>query len=321
VKTDYLRPGQSSPLVIRPDTESINLVTWAKSNREFIETELLKHGGLLFRGFNLDSETEFEQFIAAISGELLEYSYRSTPRTQVNGRIYTSTEYPPDQSIPLHNEMSYSANWPMKIWFSCVKSAELGGETPIADSRKVFARINPEIRERFVQKGVMYVRNYGEGLDLSWQNVFQTANKSEVEEYCRGAGIEFEWTSDDRLRTRQLCQAAATHPQVGEPVWFNQAHLFHISSLEPDVRESLLSSFREEDLPRNAYYGDGSRIEDAVLDEIRDAYQQEKVVFAWQEGDILMLDNMLMAHGRTPFSGQRKVLVGMAEPFGSALLY
>jgi alpha-ketoglutarate-dependent taurine dioxygenase len=104
-------------------------------------------------------------------------------------------------------------------------------------------------------------------------------------------------------------------------VWFNQAHLFHISSLEPDVRESLLLSFREEDLPRNAYYGDGSRIEDDVLDEIRDVYQQEKVVFAWQEGDILMLDNMLMAHGRTPFIGQRKVLVGMAEPVNSVMLY
>ncbi|MBA3712217.1 MAG: amino acid adenylation domain-containing protein [Pyrinomonadaceae bacterium] len=314
VKTDYLHPGQSSPLVIQPDTESINLITWAGSNREFIETELLKHGALLFRGFRLGPDTEFEQFIAAISGELLEYSYRSTPRTQVNGRIYTSTEYPHDQSIPLHNEMSYSSSWPMKIWFSCVKSAEQGGETPIADSRKVYQRINPTIRERFADKGVMYVRNYGDGLDLSWQNVFQTENKSDVEEFCRKAGIEFEWTSNNRLRTRQLCQAVATHPKVGEMVWFNQAHLFHISSLEADIRESLLSSFRAEDLPRNAYYGDGSQIEDDVLDEIRDVYRQEQVVFPWQEGDILMLDNMLMAHGRAPFVGSRKVLVGMAEP-------
>lgn len=314
VKTDYLRPGQNSPLVIQPDTESINLITWARSNREFIETELLKHGALLFRGFKLGPDTEFEQFIAAISGELLEYSYRSTPRTQVNGRIYTSTEYPPDQSIPLHNEMSYSSSWPMKIWFSCVKSAEQGGETPIADSRKVYERINPKIRERFADKGVMYVRNYGDGLDLSWQNVFQTEDKSDVEEFCRKAGIELEWTSDNRLRTRQLCQGVATHPKVSGMVWFNQAHLFHVSSLEADIRESLMSSFRAEDLPRNAYYGDGAQIEDDVLDEIRDVYRQEQIVFPWQQGDILMLDNMLMAHGRAPFVGSRKVLVGMAEP-------
>lgn len=320
VKTDYLSPGQRYPLVIQPDTESINLVTWARSSRLFIENELLKHGALLFRGFKLGSDTEFEQFIAAISGELLEYSYRSTPRTQVSGRIYTSTEYPPDQSIPLHNEMSYSSSWPMKIWFSCFKSAEQGGETPIADSRKVYERINEKIRERFADKGVLYVRNYGDGLDLSWQDVFQTENKSDVEEFCLKAGIELEWTNNNRLRTRQLCQAVATHPKVGGMVWFNQAHLFHVSSLESDIRESLQSSFGAAGLPRNAYYGDGSQIEDDVLDEIRDVYRQEQVVFHWQEGDILMLDNMLMAHGRTPFIGPRKVLVGMAEPFNEIML-
>ncbi|MFN2513869.1 MAG: TauD/TfdA family dioxygenase, partial [Pyrinomonadaceae bacterium] len=314
VQTNYLSPGQSYPLVIQPDTESINLVTWAGSNKEFLENELLKHGALLFRGFELGSDSGFEQFIAAISGQLLEYSYRSTPRTQVSGRIYTSTEYPPDQSIPLHNEMSYSSSWPMKIWFLCVKSAAEGGETPIADSRKIYKRISPKIRERFENKGVMYVRNYGDGLDLTWQNVFQTENKSDVEAFCRQAGIEFEWTSNNRLRTRQLCQAVARHPKVGEMVWFNQAHLFHVSSLESDISESLQSSFGSDNLPRNAYYGDGSPIEDDVLDEIRDVYRHEQAVFRWQEGDILMLDNMLMAHGRKPFVGARNVLVGMAEP-------
>ena len=75
--------------------------------------------------------------------------------------------------------------------------------------------------------------------------------------------------------------------------------------------------FREEDLPRNAFYGDGSKIEASVLEEINEIYQQETVTFPWQEGDILMLDNMLVAHGRKPFIGPRKVLVGMAEPFSN----
>lgn len=317
IKTDYLRPGEAPPLVIQPNINNLNLVTWAESNREFIQNELLKHGALLFRGFKLDAGSQFESFIKAISGQLLEYSYRSTPRTQVSGKIYTSTEYPADQFIPLHNEMSYSTNWPMKIWFLCVKSAERGGETPIADSRRVFERIDPKIREQFMRKEVMYVRNYTDGLDLSWQNVFQTTDKAEVEEFCRSAGIKFDWVDGNRLRTRQLCQAVARHPKTNAEVWFNQAHLFHVSSLEADMRESLLSSFKEEDLPRNVYYGDGSPIEDSVLDEIREAYRQETVIFPWQEGDTLLLDNMLFAHGRTPFIGTRKVLVGMAESVNS----
>src|SRR5262249_37293043 len=157
-----------------------------------------------------------------------------------------------------------------------------------ADSRRVFARIPPEIREEFANRSVMYVRNYGDGLDLSWQQVFQTSEESEVEAFCRREGLEFEWKDGDRLRTRQICQAIASHPVSGEMVWFNQAHLFHVSSLAPDISEYLLAELEEADLPRHAHFGDGTGIKASILDEIRAAYMEETVTFAWQEGDILL---------------------------------
>jgi alpha-ketoglutarate-dependent taurine dioxygenase len=317
VHESALSSERALPWMITPAQDGVDLIEWVATHRADVERRLTTVGGILFRGFGVGSEAQLERFLQASCGELLEYSYRSTPRKQLSGNIYTSTEYPADQHIPLHNELSYTREWPMKIAFCCLKAAQQGGETPIADSRRIYDAIDAGVRERFASRKVMYVRTYGGGLDLPWEEVFQTSDRNAVGEFCRAHGIEFDWLGDGRLRTRQVCQAVATHPATGEAVWFNQAHLFHVSALPAAVRESLLSAHQEEDLPRNVYYGDGSRIEPEALAEVRRALQQETVIFPWQEGDVVLLDNMLAAHARTPFVGPRKIVVGMAQPFSS----
>ena len=320
IKTDFLEPGATLPLVVQPNNGEIDLTGWARNNREFIETNLLRHGGILFRGFDIDTIDSFDQFTKAISPEQLEYMDQHTPRTRLAGKIYTSTEYPAEHVVPFHSENSKNHVWPLKIWFYCMQPAAQGGETPIADNAKVFELLSPAIRERFVENKVMYVRNFGEGVGLPWQTVFQTTERAEVEAYCREAGMEFEWKDENRLRMRHVCQSVAQHPLTKKMLWFNQAHLFHISSLEASARESLLSIFKEHELPSNAYYGDGSPIEDSVIEEIREAFKQASVAFPWQARDILMLDNMSIAHGRKPYSGARKIVVAMAESFSSSQL-
>lgn len=310
-----LATGVAWPHVIRPNIVGVNPAAWVKSRREEVESLLLLHGAILFRDFAVNSVAAFEQFLKAISPELLDYRERAAPRRAVGENVYTSTEFPADQFIPLHHEMSYSHNWPTKIMFYCAQPAQLGGSTPIADDRKVFGLIDPEIKRRFLEQGVMYVRNYGQGVDLSWQDAFQTNDRAVVEDYFRRSHTRFEWHDGDRLRTRQVRQAVVVHPKVRETVWFNHAHMFHHSNLSPAVRDSLLSTFAEDELPRNAFYGDGSPIESSVLDEIRSVYRGASVAFEWKRGDVLLLDNFLTSHGREPFVGTRSVLVGMAERF------
>lgn len=310
VVTGTLEGGGSLPIVITPCMENLNLISWATGHRSAIDKHLESCGGILFRGWKLSSPNDFEELMQSAFGSLLEYKNRSTPRTRIVGRVYSSTEYPAGQSIPFHNENSYAAQCPLRIGFFCLQPSESGGETPIADSRAVYSRIAPEIRDRFSQVGVLYVRNYGYGMDLSWQDVFQTQSRTEVEDYCNQWGIQFEWREDDALTTRQRLPAVSKHPKTGEPVWFNQAHLFHISSLPAEICATLRDLPREQ-LPRNAYYGDGTEMEAPVLAAIREAYQAESVSFPWQQGDVLLLDNVLVAHSRSPYVGSRKILTGM----------
>ena len=312
VKTDYLQPENTLPLVLKPDADDIDLGEWAGNNRQFIEKNLLQHGAILFRGFSVDSVPEFEKFASAICPELFG-EYGDLPREELGGKVYGSTPYPADETILFHNESSHMHRWPMLIWFYCVKAAAVGGESPIIDSRKIYQLMEPAIRERFEQKGLTYVRNFTDGLDVSWQHFFHTNDRSAVEDYCRRAEIDFEWTSGNSLRTRQICPAVVRHPQTGEKVFFNQVQLHHISCLAPAVRESLLSMMKEEDLPRNVYYGDGSPIEDSVMEYLSDLYGKLAVSFAWREHDVLMLNNMLVAHSRNSFVGERKIVVALGN--------
>jgi alpha-ketoglutarate-dependent taurine dioxygenase len=304
------------PMIFQAATAGRDVMEWAVANQDLIQSMLAQHGALLFRGFNVEKREDFSNLVNTLC-ETVDYVYRSTPRTSVGTNIYTATEYPKAYTIPVHCENAYQAKWPMKLFFFCERPAADGGETPLADIRAATSYIHPDVKQLFRDKGILYVRNYGQGIDLDWKEVFQVDSEDQVESYCRKNDISFEWKPGGGLRTKQVRPAIARHPVSGEEFWFNQAHLFHVSSHEAEMREAMSALFNEEDLPRNAYFGDGSPIAEDMLQHIRDAYQNSTFTFAWEKSDVLMVDNMRVAHGRKPFSGDRTVLVMMGDAHDS----
>jgi alpha-ketoglutarate-dependent taurine dioxygenase len=305
------------PVIVRP-TGTNDLSRLMTTDASSLQERLRLHGALLFRGFNVRTAEAFREVAAAMSNDLLAYMYRSTPRTALADGIYTASEYAPSAEIPMHNENAYQHDWPLRLLFGCIQAAATGGQTPLARTARVTARIDPAIRDTFERKQVMYVRNYGLGVDLPWQTVFQTEDTRAVEAFCAQEQIQVEWLPDDCLRTRQVSQATAVHPFTGETLWFNQAHLFHISSVAAKTRATLRALYRDDELPRNACYGDGEPIPDDIVDRIRQAYQAETIVFGWETGDVLLVDNMQVLHGRTPYTGSRTVLVAMSDSYRAA---
>ncbi|MEM6612307.1 MAG: TauD/TfdA family dioxygenase, partial [Cyanobacteria bacterium P01_C01_bin.72] len=185
---------QSLPILITPSVPDLDLISWANNHQNLIQEKLLKFGGIILRTCQVDQLEKFEQFIKSTSDrKLLSYQDGSSPRTLLQDNIYTSTDYPASQTIFLHSELSYASTYPLKIYFHCVKSADQGGETPIADTRKIYRRLSLEIRDRFAEKQVMYVRNFGAGLGIPWQQAFETSSKSAVEQYCQNNGIVMVW--------------------------------------------------------------------------------------------------------------------------------
>lgn len=304
------------------DADRSDPVGWAMLHRDAIEARLIQVGAVLIRGFEIESADVFRTVCAAICPQLRNYVGGDSPRTDVTDQVYTSTEYPAHLEVFLHNELSYAGWSPDRLFFHCVVPSETGGETHLADGREILRRLGPSVRERFEQRGVTYLQHLWDaddeaGVGKSWQETFETHDRDEVEAYLRESGMEFEWTTAG-IRTASTHPAMVEHAVTGELCWHNQADQWHrdLDGVKvsfggsDDARIDPLTA-GVETLGNHVTFGDGTEIGVADLMHIRAVSQSCEVMFPWQVGDVLAIDNVLVMHGRKPFTGHRRILAAM----------
>ena len=311
-----LRTGQPLPLVLEPEGNEQSLtalLSRLEERRSWLDEQVHQCGAVLLRGFEIGSDQDFEQVCRALTQELKLYVEGNSPRDHTSKFVYTSTNYPPEFDISMHNELSYAHSPPQRLFFYCQIPPKTGGETPITDCRRVLELLDPAVLQRFEEHGVKYVQNIhgGAGLGRSWQETFETEDRAEVDHYLSQSGVNATWADDGGLRTEQVRPAVRQHASTGERVWFNQADQWHPTNLDQATREALVKFVPEDRYPVHAFFGDGSAINPEDLDHIRSTMWDAAARFPWQKGDLLIIDNYLVAHGRRSYTGDRAIRVSM----------
>ncbi len=329
------------PFVVeaRPEAADMplaELLDWITNSSAWREEQLHRAGAVLFRGFSsIRTAEDFSDVAQRMAPVILDYAGGTTPRSAVTGKIVTSTDAPRHVVIGLHQEMSYLAPSPEfpdptpdKVMFFCETAPGGGGQTPIADMRAVYKKLPRKLIDRFEQKGGLLLhrklptqKKYG--FEVTWETAFGTSDRAAMENIAKSKGWAMQWAKDGGLEvTHGPSPVTKTHRVTGERVWFNQAHLLHKSvapwtsqwlgpTLPQRLKARLLEPFIRDRFYYHSTHVDGSEIALSDLDSIRRTIAQETVMFDWQRGDVLLVDNKLVSHGRQPYSPPRKIFAAL----------
>jgi hypothetical protein len=233
----------------------------------------------------------------------------------------SASDDPPEVTMEPHLEMSYNKDMPGRIMFYCHQAPQPceGGQTPICDMRKVYQELlnHSAILQPLLDDGLRYYRTLpsrhsSQGALYSWEKTFFTEDKASVESTLSGLGYEMEWTEDGSLRYSYLMSSVRPHPQSGEMVWANQSSVCH-GSYYLDLPITLYQE--EEFAPSHTAHRDGKAFTSEELALIRKVQWEQCRAIAWEAGDLLVLDNLAVAHGRVGFSpsSKRRLVVALTK--------
>ena len=310
----HTSPGSNFPLLLTACSDTPLAALLNEQSAEDLLALLRGVGAVVFRGYPLTGDEGFDQVLSALPLDPFTYSesFSNAVRRSRTERVFTANEAPPEVEIFLHHEMAQTLLAPRYLAFYAEVVAATGGATPLCQSEWLLDhldRLLPDFTARCRRLGVRYTHTMpvasdsGSGQGRSWRDTLSVGGREEAEMRLQALGYGFEWLAGDELRVTTPALAAVRSLAPGREVFFNQ----------------LVAAFAGWRDRRNqggnaVSFGDGSPIPEQLLDTVVEAAYEHAHDHCWAVGDIALLDNLQVMHGRRPFTGQRVVLAGLAGP-------
>jgi alpha-ketoglutarate-dependent taurine dioxygenase len=273
---------------------------------------------LMFRGFNATVD-DFQHLTAAFTLDFQTYQgggFTVGPfsRSTVGGNktLLTATGKTQEFALPLHGEVYYLGQPPDLIWFYCAKAVSEGGETTVGDGFQIYRDLSESTARKFAERGIRYQRRLAPG---DWQAAFQTEDRGTVDAFCKTQGLALAWDADGSAITH-FRSSALRADAAGNLAFINSLVLLGLAEL------AILNGQAAAALPEAkalkpdfvVRWDDGSPIEPEILREVSKACYRNEAAVSWHTGDILMVDNRSVMHGRRASSGRdRQILVRMGS--------
>ena len=290
------------------------LQPWLQTQKNDLEARLQAQGAILFRGFPIKSADDFDAFSAAFNYDDFTYdeSLSNAVRINLTPRVFTANEAPPDREIYLHHELAQTPSYPSKIFFCCLSAPEEGGATPLCRSDLLLADFehqHPDWANQFAEMGLRYTIQMpanddpGSGQGRSWRSTLSVTNQAGAENRLRELGYSWQWQEEQTLSATTPVMPAVRELADGSSSFFNQ-----VIAVARGWR-------RGAGAPPPLTFGDGSPIDEAILDSLINISQRFTTPLQWKPGDIALIDNYRVMHGRHRFDGPtpRQVVVNLAR--------
>src|SRR5687768_1460135 len=135
-----LQPGRPPILRAEPPGDA---PSWAAEHRDALRAVVAEHGCVLVRGLGLRDVAGTGAVFERLSTELMTEREAFAPRQTYTDGVYSSAQWPPNQPMCMHHELSYTLEFPGLMLFACLAAPTDGGATAVADSPTVLNALPP----------------------------------------------------------------------------------------------------------------------------------------------------------------------------------